>query len=394
MDGATDFVFEVNSTFEVELIASLAEFAFAGEFGRLVEWLVSYRSRKMRDSHEIQDKLCRLKKVVTAFAGFHRSYRESTMYKASGVSESYLREMESALSKAIEIDAPTTEEAQPLRTLFRAGRFRELEGRLQELAASDEGFATSRFLENYRRQLFEPGLLLDELLSILISEYNRKIERTRKRLRSYVRLLEDTAERLGRRISLIDRSVSDLQRDEKLGEVDREQLLASFGHRRGELLVAEDHQRDKHQALSRLLREMRTWLTPFLELTHDLQTKLTQHRARESYIGRLLAVGSELPELTPVLNEVMESLREGVVVIQKTFLLFNEPFQNSVLTAIDGQSPMNRILVAVKGSAGIEVEISVGGRAVRQAGTVLSAEQLETAFDLTFLASIGAGSGR
>lgn len=393
MDEATDFVFEVDSPFEVELVSSLAEFAFAGDFDGLVEWLVSHRARKIRDSREIQDRLCRLKKVVAAFGGFHRSYRECAMYKASSVSESYLREMESALSKAIEIDAPPTEEAEPLRSLFQAKRFRELESRLQQLASSDEAFATTRFLETYRRRLVDRGLLLDELVGILISEYNRKIAHTRKRLKSYVKLLEQTAERLEHRISLIDRSVAELQHDEKLGDEDRQQLLSSFAHRRGELLISEDKQRDKQQTVSRVVEEMRAYLTPFLELTRALQTKLAQHRARESYICRLLAVGSEVPKLNSVVSEVTESLRAGVGAIQKTFLLFNEPFQNSVLTAIDRQAPMQRILVAVRGRADVEIEIPVGGRAVRWSGTALSTQRSESMPDLSFLASIEARSG-
>lgn len=388
IDETTGFVFEVDSVFEVGLVSSLAEFAIANDYNRIIDWLNSYRAAEMRESREVQDRLRRLQKVVASFASFHRSYRESAIYKASGVSATYLKGMESALTKALEIDTSTTEEAEPLRNLFVEKRFRELEVRLQQLAGSDEELATRRFLEAYRRRLLNPESLVDELISALLAVYNRKVGTTRKRLLSYLRLLEQNEERTDSRLTMVERSVGELRADERLGGDDQQQLLSAFARRRGELMIAADRARAKEQAITRLLAEMRTCFSGFAALTQSLRSKLEQNRAREDYIWRLLAVGSEVPELAPVLTGIGDSLRDSVGVIQKTFLLLNEPFLNSVLTAIDERSAIHRITLLVKDRAGLLIEIEVPRPEERREGDSIAPGKSEGLRDLSFFQPI------
>lgn len=392
MGEPTDFLFEVDSSFEVGLVGSLTELALADDNRRLIDWLVAYRAHELDGTQELHEKINRLTKIVEAFASFHRSYKESLLYRAARVSETYLEAMRSALSKFIRAAAELLPDGDELTGMFEARQLGALEKRLKRLVASDPSEAGTAFLESYRRELEDTERLLSELVRVLVTEYNRRIELTRKRLRHYLQLLAESEERMKQQHATIERSVEELDRDGRLHDVDRGRLREAFAQKREELAAMAGAQSEKRERVASLLGAMRESLLAFSELAQMLRLKLLQYKARKDYVGRLVAVDTEVPELSPILNEVRHSLLGNVENIERTFLLFNEAFQNTLLTAIEKQALMNRIQLSAKGRSEIAFEIAfeLAAAPSRSPGRQKNGREAPVPgpFDLSFLASI------
>ena len=102
---------------------------------------------------------------------------------------------------------------------------------------------------------------------------------------------------------------------------------------------------------------IRNGVKQFKELIDNLGKKLRYFKKRQFYVEKLARYGTEIPKFKSILDDLYATFNNQIKSLQKSFLLFDISFQETVLNAIQDQSVINRIVLSPGGVIDAELEL-------------------------------------
>ncbi|MBN1525407.1 MAG: hypothetical protein JW904_13040 [Spirochaetales bacterium] len=251
------------------------------------------------------------------------------------------------------------------------------------------------YLAEYEKKLGNHIFLLDELVDILSTEYDRRILSTRHRFEEYLQPLKRVLERIDDEIREIDKDIGFLAKDTSIDKADKKKLETAFKQKRNELLSLKKQEFEKLNSIKLVSENIKEGVKQFHLLIDRLSDKLRYFKNRQFYIEKLARYGADIPKLKNILNDLYSTFNRHIKTLQKSFLLFDLSFQKTVLSAIEDQSVINRIVLSPHGIVDAELEIE-NMKKIKKSVNIDAAKVVDTIeMDLSYLTPFtgGAASG-
>ena len=160
-----------------------------------------------------------------------------------------------------------------------------------------------------------------------------------------------------REIREINADIERLDKDSLLLPEERALLRAAFAAKKSELQEIERIEAFKLKKIEFLCLSLRDGVEQFRTLIDSLQARLDSFRSRQSYVDKLARLGAKIPELRQLLESLYSTFQQNFAGLQKGFLVFDRSFQELVLSTVDSESVVSRIVLAPPGVVKAEMEI-------------------------------------
>jgi hypothetical protein len=134
-------------------------------------------------------------------------------------------------------------------------------------------------------------------------------------------------------------------------------LRSAFSEKKAELQEIEGVEAFKLKKIEFLCLSLREGVEQFRTLIDSLQAKLDSYRSRQSYVDKLARLGAKIPEFRQLLDSLYASFQQNLAGLQKGFLVFDRSFQELVLSTVDSESVVSRIVLAPPSVVKAELEI-------------------------------------
>jgi hypothetical protein len=360
----------------------LAEIAREEDYERLAEWIMSHKDRELaargtrlldRRKKAYEELLTQLLASVNRIGaparfGFARVPRNTS--DISAVADRMLGMLDEN-----EIDKDQA------RALISHDSYRRL---AKLLAAGGPSNSSPQVVTDYERRLREDNMfLLEELVTILTTEYDRRVVETRRRFEEYLGPHQRVLDGVRREIREINADLERLERDTHLLPEERAMLQSAFAAKKAELQDIERVEAFKLKKIEFLCLTLRDGVEQFRVLIDSLQAKLDSYRSRQSYVDKLARLGARIPEFRQLLTSLYESFQRNLAGLQKGFLVFDRSFQEMVLSTVDSESVVSRVVLAPPSVVKAELEIVNPPFASRPQASEEPAEEVN--LDLSFL---------
>ncbi|MBN2536356.1 MAG: hypothetical protein JXB88_25965 [Spirochaetales bacterium] len=240
----------------------------------------------------------------------------------------------------------------------------QLKEYIEKMFSGKEGIITDleyidpdAFMIRYEEKLKDHIFLLDELVEILSEEYDRRVISTKARFEEYLRPRKRVLEKIEEEIAEIKEDLALLKEDENIGEEDREKLVHAFLHKKEELNNLKLREYEKLNSIKMVSVNIKNGVAQFRELIDKLKKKLRYFKKRQFYVEKLARYGAEIPRFRNILDDLYSTFNAQIKTLQKSFLLFDMSFQETIFHAIEDQSVINRIILSPSGIVDAELAI-------------------------------------
>jgi hypothetical protein len=223
--------------------------------------------------------------------------------------------------------------------------------------ASREYIDPHQYIQKYEGKLHDHIFLLDELVDILSREYDRRIISTKSRFEEFLRPLKRVLEKIDEEVKEIEEDLKFLEADENIDKPDREKLENAFLAKKNELLALKRSEFEKLNSIKLVSENIREGVEQFKTLIDSLKKKLRYFKKRQFYVEKLARYHADIPKFKSILDDLYATFNRQIKSLQKSFLLFDLEFQKTVLSAIDDQSVINRIILSPHGIVDAELAI-------------------------------------
>jgi len=211
---------------------------------------------------------------------------------------------------------------------------------------------------DYEQRLRQDNVfLLEELVNILTGEYDKRVVETRRRFEEYLGPHQRVLDNVRREIREINADLERLDKDSLLLPEERAMLRSAFSEKKAELQEIEGVEAFKLKKIEFLCLSLREGVEQFRTLIDSLQAKLDSYRSRQSYVDKLARLGAKIPEFRQLLDSLYASFQQNLAGLQKGFLVFDRSFQELVLSTVDSESVVSRIVLAPPSVVKAELEI-------------------------------------
>lgn len=379
-------VYRLESFTDVDLV-NLAEIARKEDYKSLAQWILSHKDREL-----VARTNRHLERRKTEY-GELRGQLVETFHKYAGPSPVGFRriirdisDLNTVADRMLDLLDDDEIDKEGARALISRDNFRRL---VKLLAAAAPRNPPEEVVEDYVRRLrVDHVFLLEELIHILTVEYDKRVLESRRRFEEYLTPHQRIVESVRREITEIDGDLARLESDASLLVDEREKIRRAFGAKRVELRDLERIEGFKLRKIEFLCLNLRDSVEQFRGLIGSLQSRLDSYKSRQSYVEKLARLGARVPEFRQLLESLYETFQRDLAGLQKSFLVFDRSFQELVLSTVDSEKVMSRIVLAPPRVVGVEMEIvnpAAGEPTQEEDSEPTEAAQI----DLSFLRSYG-----
>ncbi len=348
-------VYRFESFSDVDLY-ELAEIAKEENYERLAEWIMSHKDRELvaRSSRLLErrkkayDEL--LEQLLTSY---HRYGTPSRL--GFGRMLRNISDINTVADRMLEMLDDNEIDKDEARGLISRDNYRRL---VKLLTARSPRNARPEVVTDYEQRLRQDNVfLLEELVNILTTEYDRRVVETRRRFEEYLGPHQRVLDNVRREIREINADLERLDKDSLLLPEERAMLRSAFSEKKAELQEIEGVEAFKLKKIEFLCLSLRDGVEQFRTLIDSLQSKLDSYRSRQSYVDKLARLGAKIPEFRQLLDSLYASFQQNLAGLQKGFLVFDRSFQELVLSTVDSESVVSRIVLAPPSVVKAELEI-------------------------------------
>jgi hypothetical protein len=360
----------------------LAEIARQEDYDRLAEWIMSHKDRELaaRSSQLLERRKKAYEELLEQLMASYSRFGAPTRFGFGRILRN-ISDINAVADRMLEMLDDNEIDKDEARSLISHDSYRRL---VKLLAARGPRNGRPEVVTDYERRLREDNVfLLEELVTILTTEYDRRVVETRRRFEEYLGPHQRVLDGVRREIREINADLEKLERDSHLLPEERAMLKSAFAAKKAELQDIERIEAFKLKKIEFLCLTLRDGVEQFRVLIDSLQGKLDSYRSRQSYVDKLARLGARIPEFRQLLSSLYESFQRNLSGLQKGFLVFDRSFQEMVLSTVDSESVVSRIVLAPPSVVKAEMEIVNTPFAGRPGGEDQPAENVS--LDLSFL---------
>ena len=354
MDGESG-VYRFESFSDVDLF-ELAEIAKEEDYERLAEWIMSHKDRELLE-HSSRLLVRRkkaygelLEQLLTVYHKYGAPSRLGFGHILRNISE-----INTVADRMIGLLDDNEIDKDEAKGLISRDSYRRL---VKLLASRSPRNARPEVVTDYEQRLrLDNVFLLEELIAILTTEYDRRVVETRRRFEEYLGPHQRVLDSVRREIREINADIARLDKDSLLLPEERAMLSAAFAAKKTELQEIERIEAFKLKKIEFLCLSLRDGVEQFRTLIDSLQARLDSFRSRQSYVDKLARLGAKIPEFRQLLESLYGSFQQNLAGLQKGFLVFDRSFQELVLSTVDSESVVSRIVLAPPSVVKAEMEI-------------------------------------
>ncbi len=308
-------VYRFESFSDVDLY-ELAEIAKEENYERLAEWIMSHKDRELvaRSSRLLErrkkayDEL--LEQLLTSY---HRYGTPSRL--GFGRMLRNISDINTVADRMLEMLDDNEIDKDEARGLISRDNYRRL---VKLLTARSPRNARPEVVTDYEQRLRQDNVfLLEELVNILTTEYDRRVVETRRRFEEYLGPHQRVLDNVRREIREINADLERLDKDSLLLPEERAMLRSAFSEKKAELQEIEGVEAFKLKKIEFLCLSLRDGVEQFRTLIDSLQSKLDSYRSRQSYVDKLARLGAKIPEFRQLLDSLYASFQQNLAGLQK-----------------------------------------------------------------------------
>lgn len=348
-------VYRFESFSDVDLY-ELAEIAKEEDYERLAEWIMSHKDRELmaRSSRLLERRKKTYDELLEQLLTSYHKYGTPTRLGFGRILRN-ISDINAVADRMLELLDDNEIDKEEAKALISKDSYRRL---IKLLAGGSPRNARPEVVTDYEQRLREDNVfLLEELVSILTTEYDRRVVETRRRFEEYLGPHQRVLDNVRREIREINADLERLERDSLLLPEERAMLQAAFSEKKAELQDIERIEAFKLKKIEFLCLSLREGVEQFRTLIDSLQGKLDSYRSRQSYVDKLARLGAKIPEFRQLLASLYGSFQQNLAGLQKGFLVFDRSFQELVLSTVDSESVVSRIVLAPPSVVKAELEI-------------------------------------
>jgi hypothetical protein len=348
-------VYRFDSFTDVDLY-NLAEIARKEDYSRLAQWIMGHKDRELaaRSHRHLERRKREYSELLGQLMQTYHKYGSPSPLGFKRIIKD-ISDINSLADRMIDLLEDNEIDKGDAKSLISRDSFRKL---VKLLASAEPKNTHPEVIIDYEHRLREDHVfLLEELIHILTTEYDKRVLETRRRFEDYLGPHQRVLNNVRREIADIDLNLGQLEHDDLLLPEERRKIQEAFRAKRAELKEIERVEAFKLKKIEFLCLSIRDGVEQFRGLIDSLQAQLDSYKSRQSYVEKLARLGARIPEFRALLESLYASFQDDLGDLQKSFLVFDRSFQELVLKTVDNESVVSRIVLTPPRFLDAELEI-------------------------------------